>query len=377
MTQPENTPLDSQETASPDKTPPPPLFPAAQTMSLKFSPQRLLAWSLVAVTAVFVPFSGTLATRTLAQDLPRLKEIQASPEHLRLVLPAQAVEGQPAKLFLSWQNLPAATRMQPQPLVLSWQDISYDGKQLEHAQEFELGNHHQQKPLIFQSPGKHQLQIKDASGKVWQQAEIDVLPYPASIFPSHWDEHQQLVADPERFKIWVNLHYDPKQPDKQRQYMQITYDNQILERLLVSSGAPGHDTPLGQFKVGFKDYYPRSARYNNTPMPFWSAINMNGNEGEYGFHSLEDGGYLYLLGRPASHGCIRMSRKPSVETHPETGAQFWGDRGGARWVYDRVPKGTSVKLFKQPLPRFEFQDYQAYLTAQAREAQAARTARSL
>lgn len=334
------------------------------TKSRSFFP-RFFSWSLVAATACVLPFAGQLGTRTLARDLPTLKQLQPLPQHLRVDLPADITEGQPVTLRLAWKDIPPATQVQPVSLQVKYPAVDYQGKAMALPQPITLGSTHQQQTLLFRQPGVQTLEVVDEAGTVWFTQQLTVKPFPASVFPRHQARYPALSDRPEDYRIWVNLHYDPKQQPQQRQYAQITYRGQILERLLVSSGAPGHDTPLGQFKVGFKDYYPRSARYDDTPMPFWSAINMNGNEGEYGFHSLEDGGYLYLLGRPASHGCIRMSRLPSLETHAETGQQYWGDRGGARWVYDRIPKETPVLLFKQPLSSFVFEDYSQYLHKEA------------
>ncbi len=326
---------------------------------------RIAAWSLVALTASLIPFSGQLGTKTLAQDLPTLKNLRPTAAHLHMNAPEKVTEGQPFSLQLAFRNIPAATRLEPAKLTLRYSDTSYNGKPIAVKKPLQLGISPYSETLLFQSPGEHKIDILDDSGTVWKTQTVNTEPFAASIFPEHHKDYPELSKNPEDFHVWVNLHYDPKQPKKQRQHLQITYKDRLLERLLISSGAPGHATPQGTYKVGFKDYYPRSAKYNNTPMPFWSAINMNGNEGEYGFHSLEGGGYLYLLGRPASHGCIRLSRMASVETNPETGEKFWGDRGGARWIYDRIPRDTPIHIFTHSLPAFAYEDYQMYLTAQA------------
>lgn len=325
------------------------------------------AWGSVALSTLLIPIAEPLGAQTVTQALSRIQVLTPTAEQLHLNLPSSTQEGQPFEVLLGWQDLPAGAKVEPTELSLHWQDHDYSGKAIQASKKVTLTSLHQRAKIIFQSPGAHTLQIKGPDGSLWHSQNFETKPFQATVFPRFWDQHQDLVAaqgDPKRFHIWVNLHFDPKQPE-QRQYLQITYDDQILERLLVSSGAIGHDTPLGQYQVGFKDFYPRSAKYDDTPMPFWSAINMNGNQGEYGFHSLEEGGYLYLLGRPASHGCIRLSRKPSLETNAKTGEQFWGDRGGARWIYERVPEKSAVTLFKQALPQFAYEDYQSYLVKQA------------
>ncbi len=328
------------------------------------------AWSSVALSALLIPIAEPLGAQAVTQELSRIRPHIPSPEQLHLNLPDSASEGQSFQVFLGWQNLPAGAKVEPTELSLQWEDTDYSGKKIQSEKKLNISTFHQRAQITFQSPGAHKLEIKGPDGSLWHSQTLETKPFQASVFPQNWEQHQDLIAakgDPKRFHLWVNLHFDPKNP-KQRQYLQITFDDQILERLLVSSGAVGHATPQGQYEVGFKDFYPRSAKYNNTPMPFWSSINMNGNQGEYGFHSLEDGGYLYLLGRPASHGCIRLSRKPSLETNPTTGEQFWGDRGGARWIYERVPEKTPVTIFKQALPQFAYQDYQGFLVKQAKAA---------
>jgi hypothetical protein len=280
---------------------------------------------------------------------------------LRTSFPAEMQEGRATELRL---HLQLSAHQAPVKLQLSYADTSYEGKAKVVSQKLEWKGEALSIPLIFESPGKKSIALKDAENHLLKTLSVDVKPFPASVFPKQWDEHKNLENNPARFHIWANLYYDAKAAPNQRQYVQISYDGQLIDRFLISSGAAGHVTPTGKYKLGFKDFYPRSARYNNTAMPFWSAINVNGVQGEYGFHSLEGGGYLYLLGRPASHGCIRLSRLPSVETDPKTGQKSWGDRGGARWIFDRVPPESPVTIFNSQLPDFKFQDYEGYLTEQ-------------
>lgn len=329
---------------------------------------RLTAWLGVSLMGLALPFSEQMAQGVLAQELPQSQSLQPGAAHLHLRTPQQVSEGRRFELHLGWRDLPAGAQVEPVELTLRWQGRNYKGEPQTFSKSLALGPNVHSLPLHFESPGQHQVDILGPDQKVWKSLRFDASPFPARIFPSEQARQASLSQDPERFHIYVNLHFDPETP-QQRQYAQIVHDGEIVERLLISSGAGVKATPQGEFLVGFKDFYPRSSLYNNTPMPFWSSINMNGNQGEYGFHALEDGGYLYLLGRPASHGCIRMSRLASVETDPQTGESYWGDRGGARWIYDRVPEKAPVSIFAQALPAFAFEDYTAYLARQAREYQ--------
>ncbi|RYD64959.1 MAG: L,D-transpeptidase, partial [Sphingomonadales bacterium] len=64
----------------------------------------------------------------------------------------------------------------------------------------------------------------------------------------------------------------------------------------VSTGKPGHRTPLGVFTILQKAKRHRSNKYSNAPMPYmqrltWTGIAIHGGA---------------LPGYPASHGCIRL-----------------------------------------------------------------------
>ena len=187
---------------------------------------------------------------------------------------------------------------------------------------------------------------------------IYIKPLKATIFPIDWAKYKQPEQNTDKWTILVNLFYSEA---KQRQYLQVIYNNRIVQRLLVSAAAPGLVTPEGDFTLGRKEYYPRSVKYGNTPMPFWNELHQNHVGGEIGIHGLEGDYYMYLLGRPASHGCIHTSRLPSVEKDPVTGQEYWGDRGAAKWIFDRVPLDTKIHVFNKELPAFTFQDYAGYL----------------
>jgi lipoprotein-anchoring transpeptidase ErfK/SrfK len=75
------------------------------------------------------------------------------------------------------------------------------------------------------------------------------------------------------------------------------YDaNGFFAEAPVSTGMPGHPTPMGVFSVIEKDRYHHSNIYSGAPMPFMQRITWGG-------VALHAG---VLPGHPASHGCIRM-----------------------------------------------------------------------
>src|SRR2546430_3535904 len=74
-------------------------------------------------------------------------------------------------------------------------------------------------------------------------------------------------------------------------------DGQPIAYSRVSTGVPGHPTPTGVFSVIQKDRWHHSNIYSNAPMPFMQRITWSG-------VALHQG---VVTGRPASHGCIRLT----------------------------------------------------------------------
>lgn len=75
----------------------------------------------------------------------------------------------------------------------------------------------------------------------------------------------------------------------------------------VSTARRGYYTPVGDYTAKWASKNHRSKKYDNAPMPF--AIFFNGG---YAVHATFD---LKRLGRPASHGCVRL--------HPDNAATFF------------------------------------------------------
>ena len=66
----------------------------------------------------------------------------------------------------------------------------------------------------------------------------------------------------------------------------------------VSTGRKGYWTPRGSYRPGLMKRMHYSSKYYNSPMP-WSIFFKGG----YAIHGTN---YIKRLGRPASHGCIRL-----------------------------------------------------------------------
>jgi L,D-transpeptidase catalytic domain len=75
------------------------------------------------------------------------------------------------------------------------------------------------------------------------------------------------------------------------------YDNGTpIATAPVSTGMPGHPTPMGVFSVIQKDRYHHSDIYSNASMPYMQRITWSG-------VAMHEG---VVPGHPASHGCIRL-----------------------------------------------------------------------
>ncbi|MBN9031255.1 MAG: hypothetical protein BGO05_18885 [Rhizobiales bacterium 63-7] len=91
------------------------------------------------------------------------------------------------------------------------------------------------------------------------------------------------------------------------QTMTVTQNGIVKYRWKVSTARQGYVTPTGSYSAKWASRNHRSRKYDNAPMPY--AIFFNGG---YAVHATFD---LKRLGRPASHGCVRL--------HPDNAAQFF------------------------------------------------------
>ena len=82
------------------------------------------------------------------------------------------------------------------------------------------------------------------------------------------------------------------------QTMDVYHEGRHLFTWDVSTAKPGSVTPTGTYAPEFLSANHRSRRYNNAPMPW--AIFYDGN---YAIHGTDQ---IKRLGKPASHGCVRL-----------------------------------------------------------------------
>jgi L,D-transpeptidase-like protein len=88
--------------------------------------------------------------------------------------------------------------------------------------------------------------------------------------------------------------------DKSSQRMTVSVDGATRYTWPVSTGRPGYDTPNGTFKANRMDAEHLSQEWDNAPMPHTIFFDMRG----HAIHGFFD---VKHLGRPVSHGCVRLA----------------------------------------------------------------------
>lgn len=149
--------------------------------------------------------------------------------------------------------------------------------------------------------------------------------------------------------------------DLTRQHMTVREHGKVVGSWPISSGREGYRTPIGTFRPAWKAKMWYSRQYDDAPMPH--AVFFNGG---IAMHATYATG---MLGRPASHGCIRQSPANAARTyalvsrhsHAQTRIRVFG-----------APRDTGSKLSRRDRREREGRD-----VAAGREGRfAARTAAS-
>jgi lipoprotein-anchoring transpeptidase ErfK/SrfK len=86
--------------------------------------------------------------------------------------------------------------------------------------------------------------------------------------------------------------------DISSQTMTVTQNGRVLHRWKVSTARPGYYTPRGTWSPKRLHRMWYSRKYDMSPMPYSVFFH-----GGYAIHGTN---YVKSLGRPASHGCIRL-----------------------------------------------------------------------
>jgi lipoprotein-anchoring transpeptidase ErfK/SrfK len=87
--------------------------------------------------------------------------------------------------------------------------------------------------------------------------------------------------------------------DVSSQTMTVFVDGELTYTWLVSTARKGYHTPRGSFRPQWLDEMHFSSLYEDAPMPH--SVFFNGDYAVHGSLAVRS------LGRPASHGCVRLS----------------------------------------------------------------------
>ena len=112
----------------------------------------------------------------------------------------------------------------------------------------------------------------------------------------------ETLADAKAKQSGVNIRIDIS-----TQSMVVDVDGRTYGRWKVSTARAGYHTPRGAWRPYLLKKMHYSRKYDNSPMPH-SIFFLGG----YAIHATN---YLNSLGRPASHGCVRL--------HPRNAAKLY------------------------------------------------------
>jgi L,D-transpeptidase catalytic domain len=87
--------------------------------------------------------------------------------------------------------------------------------------------------------------------------------------------------------------------DKTTQTMTVSLDGEPIYRWPVSTGKKGYNTPAGAFTPFRREREHYSREWDNAPMPYSIFFTRKG-------HAIHGSSHRNI-GRPASHGCVRLS----------------------------------------------------------------------
>jgi len=173
----------------------------------------------------------------------------------------------------------------------------------------------------------------DAATYFWQDSSDPVITNSVPKDPARRAKASR--AGDKKSKITAQKELKPQGPlvisiSIAQQRLRLYDSNGLYAESPISSGMPGHSTPMGVFSVIQKQKLHHSNIYSGAPMPLMQRITWSG-------IALHAG---VLPGHPASHGCIRMPMSFAVKLYSWT-------RMGARVIV--TPGNVTPESFSHPL----------------------------
>jgi hypothetical protein len=128
----------------------------------------------------------------------------------------------------------------------------------------------------------------------------------------HWNERANVCAE----STWVAEQGDALNVliaiDKAKQRMTVFVGGARKYDWPVSTGRPGFSTPSGTYTATSMNEVWFSKEWDNAPMPHAIFFMKDG-------HAIHGSHEVKKLGRPASHGCVRLSPKNATTLYALVG----------------------------------------------------------
>jgi hypothetical protein len=165
-------------------------------------------------------------------------------------------------------------------------------------------------------PGAQSIVVDAASLPPLAPASAPAPPVPGVMAPGDydWEPERSLAGD---VVIVVSL---------PQQLVHVYRGGVRIGESTISTGRPGHDTPVGVFTILQKKKMHRSTLYDDAPMPFMQRLTWDG----VALHAGRVPGY------PASHGCVRLPARFAELLYDVT------DHGGVVVVADDASFASDV-----------------------------------
>jgi len=142
--------------------------------------------------------------------------------------------------------------------------------------------------------------------------------------------------------------------DKSKQEMTVSIDGMEKHVWPVSTGLAGYSTPSGTYTATSMNEIWYSKEWDNAPMPHSIFFRKDG----YAIHGTYEAKFL---GKPASHGCVRISRENAATLYAlvaKIGLK------NTQVVLTGVTPGGEYKVAKSAEPRYRYESDSYYAQRQ-------------
>jgi len=140
--------------------------------------------------------------------------------------------------------------------------------------------------------------------------------------------------------------------DKAAQRMTVTVDGEQRYVWKVSTGIGDYDTPDGNFQAFRMERDHFSKEWDDAPMPYSIFFTKEG----HAIHGSLDEKHL---GRPASHGCVRLSKEHAAILYALVESQGLGATHVV--LTGEIPESTGTTVARRaPQPRYDRAPQQTY-----------------